>query len=72
MDTIKLKTNPKAFYQSALGGKNNQVISELVMTQYMLKLLAIQTNILVANLLAIEPEGFEPTNFLVRLVDSLR
>lgn len=42
------------------------------MTQYMLKLLAIQTNILVANLLAIEPEGFEPTNFLVRLVDSLR
>jgi len=38
----------------------------------MLKLLAIQTNILVANLLTIEPEGLEPTNFLVRLVDSLR
>jgi len=42
------------------------------MTQYMLKLLAILTNIIVSNLFALKSDGLDPTNYIRQLVDSLR
>ena len=60
MDTIKLKP------------KLNQVVNkDLVMTQYMLKMLTILTNILVTNLIAINSDSSVVGAFIDQVVVCL-